>query len=164
MNQVINQWAIKHGVSIDALNELRIIFGTVSTEPDSMQHSDDGSEGAVQSLIRLEASRKGLRMWRNNVGAYSEEHPPTPGTRWGLANESKKMNTRVKSGDLIGIRPIIITESHVGALIGQFVSREVKPRGWQYSGTQREIAQLKWAELVAALGGDAAFANSTGTL
>jgi hypothetical protein len=81
-----------------------------------------------------------------------------------LANDSEKLNKVIKSGDLIGIRPIKITQNLVGYTIGQFVSREVKAANWRYSGDQRESAQLKWAELVIGLGGDAAFCNKVGTL
>lgn len=74
------------------------------------------------------------------------------------------MNKVIKSADLIGIRPVLITPGHVGLVIGQFVSREIKPTGWKYTGKAREEAQLRWAELVAACGGDAAFATGEGTL
>jgi hypothetical protein len=120
------------------------------------------SEAAVQSQVRLEASRKGGRLWRNNVGAgYADD-----GTfmRWGLANDSGQVNRVIKSADLIGLRPVAITQAHVGTVIGQFVSREVKAGGWTYRGTDREVAQLNWATLVNTLGGDACFATGEGTL
>lgn len=157
----LTQWAIKHGVPFAALDDLRREFGIVATEPNSPPGE---SEAAVQTRIRLEASRKGCRLWRNNVGAYSEREPPTPGTRWGLCNDSPQMNKVIKSADLIGIRPVVIGPGHIGQTLGVFVAREVKPAGWSYSGTEHEIAQLKFLELVAGLGGDASFATSEGTL
>lgn len=103
-----------------------------------------------------------MRLWRNNVGGtYTEEGSFL---RYGLANDSKQMNDAIKSHDLIGIRPVLIEQHHVGKIIGQFVSREVKAAGWKYRGTKREEAQLRWAELIASLGGDACFANGEGTL
>lgn len=113
------------------------------------------SEATAQNLVRLAASRAGCRLWRNNVGAGYL----TDGTfvRFGLANESAAVNKHIKSADLVGIRPVLITPDHVGQTIGQFLSREVKRPGWRYAGTAHERAQLAWAELVRSLGGDAAF-------
>lgn len=155
----LTQWAIKWGIPYEAVEDLRREFGVFSTEP-APQVGE--SEAAIQNRVRLEASRKGLRVWRNNVGACMDENGNF--IRYGLANDSKKMNDLIKSSDLIGLRPLRIEQCHVGQIIGQFVAREVKAADWSYSGTEREQAQLKFLELVASLGGDAAFANSEGTL
>jgi len=119
-------------------------------------------ESEIQNKIKLEASQKKMRLWRNNNGvAFSKDGTPI---RFGLANESKKVNEVLKSSDLIGIKPIVITQDMVGKTIGQFVCREVKNSEWKYSGTKREQAQLNWINLINSLGGDAAFATSEGTL
>jgi len=155
----LNLWAIKWGVPFEAVEDLRRQMGAINTDP-PLIHGE--SEAAVQVRIRLEASLKGGRLWRNNVGgAYTDTGQFI---RYGLANESKQMNDKIKSHDLIGLRPVQITATHVGHTIGQFVSREAKPANWKYAGTPREVAQLRFAELVIALGGDAAFATSEGTL
>ena len=120
------------------------------------------SESGAQSEIRLEASQCGARLWRNNVGATYT--PAGQFIRYGLANDSPALNAAIKSADLIGIRPILITPEHVGRVIGQFISREVKKPGWKYTGTDRERAQLAWAQLIVELGGDACFATGRGTL
>ena len=120
------------------------------------------SESAVQVRVRLEASQKGCRLWRNNVGVLRDERGVP--VRYGLANETKAMNQKIKSSDLIGIRPLVITQEMVGMTVGQFVAREIKAEGWKYTGTDREKAQLRFLELVLSLGGDAAFANSEGSL
>lgn len=155
----LTQWTIKWGIPYEAVEDLRREFGAISTEPN---HQVGESEGAVQNRIRLEASRKGLRIWRNNVGACMDQNNNF--IRYGLANDSKKMNDLIKSSDLIGLRPVNIQQHHVGQVIGQFVAREVKAGNWSYTGTKREEAQLRFLELVASLGGDAAFANSEDTL
>jgi len=113
------------------------------------------SESDVQNLVRLAASRAGVRLWRNNCGASLLANGSF--VRWGLANDSAEMNRVIKSADLIGIRPVLITPAHVGATIGQFVSREIKAPNWIAKDTERERAQRAWATLVNSLGGDAAF-------
>ena len=156
----LTQWAARHGVSQAALTELRVMIG-VDTDPAKCT-AKVGSEAAVQTAIRLEASRLGVRLWRNNVGACKDESGRT--IRYGLCNDSAQLNKRIKSSDLIGIRPVVITQDMVGHTIGQFVAREVKRPGWKYAGTEREKAQLAFIELLLSLGADAAFASGEGSL
>ena len=120
------------------------------------------SESGVLSDIRLEASQCGCRLWRNNVGATYTKRGDF--LRYGLANDSEALNKAVKSADLIGIKPVFITPAHVGTIIGQFISREVKHPAWSYTGNERERAQLAWAEIINELGGNACFATGRGTL
>ena len=119
------------------------------------------SESELTDEIRLEAAQKNVHLWRNNLGATYSPHGGF--IRYGLANDSAHVNRVLKSGDLIGIRPIIITPEMVGAIIGQFISREVKNRDWKFSGTDREKAQQNWIDLINRLGGDACFVNSRGS-
>jgi len=130
--------------------------------PESDEPYSDAPEAAVSAKVRLEASRAGARLWRNNVGAGHLENGSF--VRWGLANDSTGLNQYLKSADLIGIRPVLITRAHVGCVIGQFLSRESKRPGWRYTGTDREEAQLHWAELIMVLGGDAAIVTGTGSI
>ncbi len=111
-----------------------------------------GGEAAVLARVRLEESKAGGRLWRNNVGAVLDT---TRGrmTRYGLANDSGPLNARIKSADLIGIRPRVIVPPDVGTTIGQFLSVECKAPNWTYRGTDREQAQMRWAALVISLGG-----------
>lgn len=113
------------------------------------------SEAAVQTALRIAASRLGWRLWRNNVGAVWSED----GTyiRYGLANDSRQLNEKLKSSDLIGIRPVIVTPDMVGSKLGIFVAREVKHAGWKYTGNGREVAQGNFINLVNSMGGDAKF-------
>jgi hypothetical protein len=119
-------------------------------------------EAQIQNLVRLEAAEKGIYLWRNNVGAvYARDGRLV---RFGLANDSANVNLVIKSADLIGIRPVIITKEMIGQIIGQFISREIKKKDWRYSDSPHERAQLTWAELITSLGGDACFTNGVGTL
>lgn len=152
------EWAARWGVPAAALADLRSIV----LSADATGAVDGASEAAAQARVRLEASRKGGRLWRNNVGAgYAEDGSFL---RWGLANDSAQVNKVIKSGDLIGLRPVLIRPEHVGLVLGQFVSREMKAPGWRYRGTEREVAQLNWANVINTLGGDARFATGEGTL
>jgi hypothetical protein len=119
-------------------------------------------ETQIQAAVRLEASAKGGRLWRNNVGVLRDSKGRP--VRYGLCNDSPRMNASLKSADLIGPMPVIVTPDMIGQTIGRFTSREVKAADWHYTGTDREIAQLKWAALVNSLGGDAKIVNSTGSL
>jgi hypothetical protein len=156
---MLSEWAIRWQISYAALEDLRQRMGQINTDPPLIVGQ---SESAVQSLVRLEASRLGKRLWRNNVGAGVLDNGSF--IRWGLANDSDRLNQQIKSSDLIGISPVVITSAHVGHTLGVFMAREVKEAGWQYSGTAREKAQLRWLELINSLGGDAMFATGEGSL
>ena len=117
------------------------------------------TESKITKIIRTEASDRGIVLWRNNVGAcYTAKGGFI---RYGLANESKEINEKFKSSDLIGIKPIVITEEMVDSTIGQFVAIEVKKQGWTYSATPREKAQAKFLLFVTEHGGMAKFMSGT---
>lgn len=162
MNSKVIEWAIRNEVTAQALEELKAIFmfeAPASKDP----HNATMTEAYTQSQVRLEAAHKGYFLWRNNVGVLTNRETGQP-VRYGLANDSKRLNENLKSGDLIGWRSITITRHHIGSVIAQFVSRECKHPGWNYTGTDREKAQLRWAEVVVAGGGDATFCTGKGTL
>lgn len=155
----INEWAARHGISAAALADLSEVLNSpvIETTPDAT-----GSEAAGQQRIRLEAPHHGVRLWRNNVGACEDEHGNH--IRYGLANESKAMNSVVKSSDLIGITPMVIKPEHVGATLGVFTAIECKRPGWQYRASPREQAQLSFMQIVIGLGGFAQFATDPGDI
>lgn len=155
-------WMIRHQISAAAMAELAHLTGLFNPIPVPPPPGSQRTEGYVQSLIRLEAPRAGVYLFRNNVGALKDEDGRV--VRYGLANDSKALNEKLKSHDLIGVRPVTITQAHLGCTIGQFVSRECKPADWTYTGTPREVAQNAWALLINAQGGDAKFATGVGTL
>lgn len=120
------------------------------------------SEDYVQSAVRLEAAHAGVLLWRNNVGAF--QSPGGAWVRYGLANDSKQVNARIKSADLIGVRRVTIMPQHVGTTIGQLVSREVKHAGWQSGESPtHEAAQFAWAALLSSWGADARIVSGPGS-
>ena len=152
---MLKHWSIKHNISSDALAELVALLETPSAiQPAAVPRS----EAAVQNDVRLRASRQGMRLWRNNSGAGQLENGSF--VRWGLCNESSQMNKEVKSSDLIGIRPVLITQDMVGTTIGQFVAIECKEASWKPSRNDaHEKAQKKFLDIVTLLGGYGRFVN-----
>jgi len=154
------EWANKWGVPLHAVEELRDMFGLVSEyNPGRLEGKP---EAVVSAEVRLEAAEKGGVLWRNNVGATFDERGNF--IRYGLCNDSKGVNKRFKSSDLIGIKPVVVGEQHIGHIIGQFCARETKRVGWSFRNNDREQAQLRFIELVISMGGDACFATGKGTL
>lgn len=165
----LHTWAARWGISSAAVADLMREFGmdrTLQEIPQghqmALRYNPPANEAEAQTAIRLEATRLGLLIWRNNVGSLEDKNGRH--VRFGLANDSRQVNERIKSADLIGVRPIVIGPQHVGHVIGQFVSREVKAPGWHYAASPREQAQLRWIELLASVGADAKFATGEGTL
>lgn len=148
----LQNWAIRHGVSADALAELE---WSLKYPVHTQANDGEGSEAGVSQRTRLEAPHNGGILWRNNVGAYSENNPPSPGTRWGLCNDSKRVNEQIKSSDLIGVTTI----EHAGRKFGVFTAIETKAPQWVYKGREREEAQLKYINIVRSFGGIGGFAT-----
>lgn len=116
------------------------------------------NESAVQSQARLEAARLGLLMWRNNVGACTDDTGRL--IRYGLGNDSAQLNRVIKSSDLIGITPVTIAPHMVGQRFGLFTAFECKASDWRYSANdERAVAQLKYLDIVRDAGGMAYFIN-----
>jgi hypothetical protein len=156
MTLALADWAQRWQIPAAALDDLcRSCIFTPET--------DQGvkSEARVQSEVRLEAPRHGVYLFRNNVGAGKLENGAF--MRWGLGNDSTQVNSVLKSADLIGIRKRLITAADVGSYIGQFMSREIKKEAWKYHGTEEEQAQVKWATLINAQGGDAKIVQGVGS-
>lgn len=140
------EWARKWGVPEEAVRDYLTDSGCFP----AVRGVIGASEAAVQQQIRLEASRRGVALWRNNRGAAMDERGVP--VRYGLANDSKELDARIKSSDLIGVTPL--------CGLAVFTSYEVKRRGWRYAGTPREVAQLAWIDLIKRLGGIAKFITS----
>lgn len=161
----LHQWFARNAgrpLDLAAFRDLQLALGTYTLPLPPEAPGAGKSEAWAQSAVRLEASEKGLKLFRNNCGALQDKTGRL--VRFGLGNDSAQMSEILKSGDLIGLRPVVIQAHHVGHVFGQFVSREIKSPDWQYTGAGREGAQMAWCNLVNSCGGDAAFATGPGTL
>ena len=128
------------------------------------------SEAGVQQYIRLEAANLGVLLWRNNSGVAGTEghtcskcgnYDPPNGrpVRYGLGNDSAQLNKRIKSSDLIGVTPVVITQEMVGRTLGVFTAVEVKHSDWTgRTLNERETAQLEFITLARSVGAMAGFA------
>ena len=148
------EWAV-------AYPEAALALGTILTT--DVSHTGGGSEARAQQRARLDISRQGALSWRNNVGATPAKCPdcqaPQQPVRYGLANDSVRVNQRIKSSDLILLIPRMITPDMVGKVIGQFGAVEVKRPGSVRTTAGREAAQSAWLALVAKNGGYASFST-----
>ena len=163
-----NEWAQRHPQAAAELVR-------VTAQQTAIAPSHAGfDESYAQQQARFAISRAGGLSWRNNVGATPAKvgyHCPRCHfegefdqriVRYGLANDSHQLNSVVKSSDLIGVMPKLITPELVGTTIGQFIAVECKRPGWQYTGKGREEAQQAYLSVVMTKGGLAQF--STGTV
>ncbi len=155
------EWAAHHP---HAAADLQQVIGA-NNQP-ACPETEGKSEAWSQQQVRLKAAHMGAMSWRNNVGATPakclncgvSQRP----IRYGLANDSSKLNATIKSSDLILAIPRFITPVMVGSTIAQFGSIETKRPGWRYTGRGTEPGQAAWLALIARLGGYATF--STGEL
>lgn len=116
------------------------------------------SETDAMQTIRLEAARRGVLLMRNNSGATFDQTGRM--IRFGLGNDSDKVNKVIKSSDLIGIRPTLVTPEMVGQTVGVFVAVEVKAPGWKFRpGDERAVAQKNFGDMVLRHGGMFTFAT-----
>jgi hypothetical protein len=105
----------------------------------------------------------GIRLFRNNSGVLPDPITKRP-VRFGLGNESKKLNKEFKSGDYIGVTPLTITPEMVGKTVGVFTNLEVKAEGFverdSYRDNQREYGQKNYIVMIRKLGGLAGFVTN----
>lgn len=160
MIDLIHRWAVANHVHPHAIARLLNELG-VGYEPITNADIPQGaSETAVSQRVRMAAAENGIAAWRNNSGAMMDDKGNM--VRFGLCNDTAALNKRFKSSDLIGINKEPITPAMVGQPRGQFWAREVKRADWKYTGTEREVAQLAYGQIIIAHGGD--FAFTTGNI
>lgn len=116
------------------------------------------NEQKIQDAITVNAAENGDALWRNNSGAMFDKTGRL--VRFGLGNTSEKINDIWKSPDLIGITSLLIHPGHIGRRFAIFTGVDVKPAGWQYSGSDHERAQRRCLDEFKKYGGIGIFARS----
>lgn len=139
------EWALKWNIPAAALADLRSLY---VPPPADVKGS---SEAATSSRLAVAAPTIGGALWRNNNGAF--ESSPDAWTRFGLGNDSKKLNKVWKSSDRIGPTPVRIRPHHVGLILGVFTAVEVKHPGWTKPENDRDRAQEAFLVTVCRMGG-----------
>lgn len=116
-------------------------------------------EITVASRVCLAAGQLGYWIMRNNSGELNDKYG-TP-VRFGLGNESAKLNKEIKSSDYVGIAPMVITPEMVGSTVGVFLAVETKAEGWHLiPSDERGHAQQRFITEVRQRGGLATFASN----
>lgn len=165
-----SQWAAKYPEAAAALNQV------IQPGLEPPENSAGKSEAWAQQNDRMRMAKMGVYSWRNNVGAtpakiemtcprcaWNFTYQQTP-IRYGLANDSAKLNKQIKSSDLILAIPRLVTPAMVGQTIAQFGSIEEKRPGWVYTGKDQEEGQAAWLALVNKIGGYGCFSTGGFTL
>lgn len=152
------EWAIKWNVPAAALEELRALYVPSTFDGGS-------SEASTQARLRVDAPKLGAALWRNNNGACmaaKDDGEQSRMIRYGLGNDSKKLNDVWKSSDLIGITPVVVRPELVGKTVGVFTAVEVKHPGWTRPENDRDRAQEAFLVSVCQLGGLGMFVTHEG--
>lgn len=125
------------------------------------------SEARVMKKIWVECGKRGIRLFRNNVGqawqgsgkivrvSHEGEQWCEPGDV--ILRRARPINFGLEkdTGDLIGWTPVLVTPDMVGSTLAVFTSVETKDEG--YSPTE---GQLNWQRVVKEAGGRAFVAYS----
>ena len=151
MSTTLFEWGRDWGINPNAITDLRNRMGYGSAQVTPGIQGPATSEAGVQARVRLHESRQGNLFYRNNCGACMDSNGNF--IRYGLANDSKKINEKIKSSDLIGITQHVVAPQDVGHMIGVFTAIECKAPGWTYKGDDHELAQRKFGEIIVAKGG-----------
>lgn len=111
-------------------------------------------EAPILQQTRLEASRIGCRLFRNNRGLFYTMDGRK--TRAGLEAEG--------ASDLIGFAPVVITQDMVGKTVAVFLAAETKKSDWKKPRGEREEKQENFINFIKANGGIAFFINNAADL
>jgi len=107
-------------------------------------------EDPILQQTRLEASRIGCRLFRNNRGLFFTMDGRK--TRAGLEAEG--------ASDLVGFAPVVITPDMVGKTVAVLLCVETKKSSWKKPTTEHEREQENFINFINKNGGIAFFLNN----
>jgi len=113
-------------------------------------------ERDIQNAIRLEASARGMTLWRNNVGTGWAGQVTHLADGSVLIRNPRPLHAGLCKGssDLIGFAPMIVLPENVGQVVAQFTGVEVKT-----ARTRPRAEQQNFLDHVTAAGGIAIIAR-----
>lgn len=99
------------------------------------------SERAIQNEVLLAASEAGFTLFRNNVGTGWAGDVQRLKDGSILIRNPRPLHAGLCKGssDLIGLRPLVITDADVGKTIAQFAAVEIKTANGRTSHTQQNF-------------------------
>lgn len=111
-------------------------------------------EAPVLAKVRLEASRIGCRLFRNNRGLFYTQDGRM--VRAGLEAAG--------ASDTIGLFPVVITPEMVGRKLAVFMAVETKKPGWKKPAKKHEHEQADFIKFVCEQGGIGVFLTDAADL
>lgn len=169
------EWQTRYPEAAAALAS--VVFAPVDAPNNSL------TEQAVQQECRFLGAGQGMWLLRNNSGAFTDKVKLPPGVprspanilaaivkkykglRWGLGNDSSKINAVMKSPDLVGGTEFIIPPHWVGRKVCVATFIEVKDPDWSYNPKDaHQAAQAACMNKVIAMGGLAGFVTNAAQL
>lgn len=111
-------------------------------------------EAPILQQTRLEASRIGCRLFRNNRGLFFTMDGRK--TRAGLEADG--------ASDLVGFAPVVITPDMVGKTVAVMLCVETKKSSWKKPTTEHEREQENFINFINKSGGIAFFLNNPDNL
>ena len=134
---------------------------------DNSKNADNRSEKNIETQIKIDLSKIGARVFKNNVGkcwigksviikSVTDGMRLFPGDV--VVRQARRFNAglHVGSSDLIGWMPVVVTQEMVGEKIAVFLSPEVK----DMTGVLTK-EQITWINVVNEAGGRAGVARNS---
>lgn len=119
------------------------------------------TEAQLLSEVRIQAPKYGSFLMRNNSGVFVNQKTNRP-IRFGLGNDSSRLNSKFKSSDLIGITP---RRCECGRIHGIFTALEIKKPKWKFDKNNNvHVGQNNFLNKIRENGGLCAFITSMNDL